>query len=317
MGFYLSMSNRIFRRLFFTLLFFLASLSADENISCFILEKDQGWQDLEMSKKYFHHSELQRKWAFSSLGEASIPSAPKILDFGCGEGKLSSDMACLFPDSQVTGVDISESMLFVARAHFPEKYYPNLVFKSAKSLNFENEVPENHYDLITAFCVFHLVSNPQEVITNLKKALKPGGLLLIVYPATADKAFIQAAEESFSYFKVSHSKQTTGPNLRYVSHAKNILSQAGLEVKKIKEVSVPFPFFDREDYKTWLVATMSANWKIADEIQEDFFDHLIDRHELHNPQLKQSFDQTYHVLISRIVIEAYKPKQEQVLPESI
>lgn len=65
-----------------------------ENITSRTFENtDQGWNCDELAKMYFHNSEIQRQWAWESLSKVSFSGSEKILDFGCGDGKISAEMA--------------------------------------------------------------------------------------------------------------------------------------------------------------------------------------------------------------------------------
>jgi 2-polyprenyl-6-hydroxyphenyl methylase / 3-demethylubiquinone-9 3-methyltransferase len=94
-----------------------------------------------------------------------------VLDVGCGGGILSESMAELNAD--VTGIDLSDKALQVAKLHLLE---------SGKQVNYRNIAVEdlaaeqpNHYDVITCLEMLEHVPNPQSVIAACAKLLKPGG----------------------------------------------------------------------------------------------------------------------------------------------
>jgi 2-polyprenyl-6-hydroxyphenyl methylase/3-demethylubiquinone-9 3-methyltransferase len=94
-----------------------------------------------------------------------------VLDVGCGGGILSESMASL--NANVTGIDLSDKALQVAKLHLLE---------SGKQVNYRNIAVENlateqpaHYDVITCMEMLEHVPDPQSVIAACAKLLKPGG----------------------------------------------------------------------------------------------------------------------------------------------
>lgn len=98
-------------------------------------------------------------------------SGKTVLDVGCGGGILSESMAGL--NANVTGIDLAEKSLKVAKLHLLE---------SGRHVNYRNitvedlaaEQPE-HYDIVTCMEMLEHVPDPQSVIRACAKLVKPGG----------------------------------------------------------------------------------------------------------------------------------------------
>ena len=60
---------------------------------------------------------------FYAYTASLLPSVPgsRVLDLGCGTGLELEEYFALNPDATVTGIDLSEAMLHVLKAKFPEK----------------------------------------------------------------------------------------------------------------------------------------------------------------------------------------------------
>lgn len=97
-----------------------------------------------------------------------------ILDAGCGTGNFSIKLCKM--GCKVTGIDISEDMLAIARRKVSQ-YGLNATFH--KMDIYHLDFPDNYFDGIYSMAAFEFVHQPQEAYKELYRVLKPGGKLLI------------------------------------------------------------------------------------------------------------------------------------------
>ncbi|MFS9047051.1 class I SAM-dependent methyltransferase [Streptococcus sanguinis] len=96
-----------------------------------------------------------------------------ILDVGVGNGASSKYLKMHFPNSQVLGIDISTTAIKSAE----ELSEPGLSFEVK---NVENtNLPVEEFDLITAFQTHFHWSDLTQAFTELKRILKPDGIILL------------------------------------------------------------------------------------------------------------------------------------------
>ncbi|HEX2284287.1 MAG TPA: class I SAM-dependent methyltransferase, partial [Mycobacterium sp.] len=95
----------------------------------------------------------------------------------CGSGHAVNVMAEAFPASRFTGIDFSDEGLAVGRDEATRLGLTNAEFiaKDAAQL----DVSET-YDAITVFDAIHDQAQPARVLENIYRALRPGGVLLMV-----------------------------------------------------------------------------------------------------------------------------------------
>lgn len=91
----------------------------------------------------------------------------RILDLGCGTGELTARLA--ESGAEVIGMDASASMIAKAQQSFP-----HLMFQQGDARDFGTDQP---FDAIFSNATLHWIPEAEQptVITNVFKALKPGG----------------------------------------------------------------------------------------------------------------------------------------------
>jgi SAM-dependent methyltransferase len=100
-----------------------------------------------------------------------------VADIGCGSGHAINVMAAAFPASRFTGVDFSDEGLAVGRAEAARLGLSNAAF-AAKDVAALDETET--YDVVTVFDAIHDQAQPARVLENIYRALRPGGILLMV-----------------------------------------------------------------------------------------------------------------------------------------
>lgn len=105
--------------------------------------------------------------------EAYFPANAKVLDIGCGQGRLSRILADI--GFQVSGADTSTAMLAEARNNAP-----NCEFR--QSCEGRLAYGDNAFEVAIAVTLFTSVPSASEqcqLISEIKRILKPGGILFV------------------------------------------------------------------------------------------------------------------------------------------
>jgi len=116
------------------------------------------------------------------------PGSPLILDVGCGGGILSEALAEL--GAQVTGIDLSQASLEVAKGHAAARgvkvdYRYESVEEVAKK-------QAGSFDVVTCMEMLEHVPQPEKIVAACAQALKPGGQLFVSSINRTPKAFLFA-----------------------------------------------------------------------------------------------------------------------------
>jgi len=100
-----------------------------------------------------------------------------VVDIGCGSGHAINVMAQAFPASRFTGIDFSDEGLAVGRSEAERLGLTNVSFV-ARDVSQLDEAET--YDVTMVFDAIHDQAHPARVLENIYRALRPGGLLLMV-----------------------------------------------------------------------------------------------------------------------------------------
>ena len=98
-----------------------------------------------------------------------------LLDVGCGPGTITLGLAAAVAPGEAIGVDIAESVLDQARASASEANATHLRFEQASATQLP--YPNDTFDAIFAHTLLEHVPNPLAALQEMKRVLKPGGLI--------------------------------------------------------------------------------------------------------------------------------------------
>jgi len=110
------------------------------------------------------------------LPELSSPM--RLLDFGCGPGSITIDLAeHLMPDGSVVGIDSSESVIEQARNSAIKRGVSNVEFE-VRSI-YDTELPSESFDGVYAHQVLQHLADPVSALTEARRMMKPDGLCAV------------------------------------------------------------------------------------------------------------------------------------------
>jgi ubiquinone/menaquinone biosynthesis C-methylase UbiE len=125
----------------------------------------------------------------SSLESHILPLVPgltdllstgvKMLDVGCGAGRVILRLAELFPKSRFTGIDLSEEAVNAARKEASTRKIVNVDFMVQDLSDFDRTAPVAAYDFITTFDAIHDQAQPLNVLKGIYRALRSDGTYLM------------------------------------------------------------------------------------------------------------------------------------------
>jgi len=96
----------------------------------------------------------------------------RVLDVGCGTGLVMNTFAMLYPNSEFTGVDFSDSIDY-ARLHAPNNTH------WIKQDFLEVDLEPGGYDVIICCGVLHHIPEHERALLKIKTLMRPGGTLML------------------------------------------------------------------------------------------------------------------------------------------
>ena len=113
----------------------------------------------------------QRKLAET---QAFLTPDMRIIEFGCGTGTTAVHHAPYV--QHIDAIDVSEKMLEIGRGRAKEASVENITFTQGTLAEFNAEA--GSVDAVLGLNVIHLMPNRQEVIAEVARILKPGGIFV-------------------------------------------------------------------------------------------------------------------------------------------
>lgn len=111
--------------------------------------------------------------------EVLAPNARRVLDIGCGEGRMALTLGARNPGVHVTGIDVSATNVSLAKRL---NRFPNVAFHQGLGEDLASQVAASSFDLAYSFAVLEHVRDVDEFILSVLKALRPGGRFCFVVP---------------------------------------------------------------------------------------------------------------------------------------
>lgn len=185
------------------------------------------WWDPESEFRPLHEiNPLRVGW----IDDIVSLAGKRVLDVGCGGGILSESMAAR--GAQVSGIDLSEKALGVARLHLFESAM-QVEYQHSSAENFAEQHPES-FDVVTCLEVLEHVPDPASTIAACARLVKPGGHVFLSTINRNPKAYLFAVIGAEYLLKLL--PQGTHDYAKFIrpSELARYCREAGLNVEEFK-----------------------------------------------------------------------------------
>jgi trans-aconitate 2-methyltransferase len=203
---------------------------------------------------YARNSQGQFAWALKRLEHLRLADDAVVLDVGCGDGKVTAQLAMRVPHGRIIGIDNSKDMIELAKRTWTDKI-SNMEFHvaDAQSLDLPSQ-----FDLAFSNEVLHWAPNHPAVLRGVAAALKPDGHLVFTMGGRGTAAAVYnaiaelAQTDRWSPFLTG----ARSPHYFYdVEKYNEWLSQSGFSPTHLVLVPKPMRLADIQALEGWLRTT--------------------------------------------------------------
>jgi trans-aconitate 2-methyltransferase len=220
-------------------------------------------------------SEPMFEWGMAVLGTLELRGDERVLDAGCGSGRLTEALLDRLPAGRVVALDSSPKMLEQAwqrLAKFGGRV--ELVHASLQEFALAQKV-----DGIFSNAVFHWVPDHRAMFRALHGALRPGGWLVAQFGGvgnlarTYQRAHAVAAGERF---RERLRSVEDGPHFEDVASTRERMETAGFRVSEAKLHTVAPGFEHKERYQAFLrtVVLRQAMAELPEPLRREFLEEI-------------------------------------------
>ncbi len=253
---------------------------------------------------YARHSTIQKSWARELIAKLNLQGKEHLLDIGCGDGKVTAELAERVPNGSVLGIDNSASMIELAKKTFAPQKHANLSFQlaDARNLTFEQR-----FDVVFSNAALHWVHDHSPILKGVRRSLRPEGRILLQMGGKGNAAAIirildkMIAEGNwkpyFNHFEFPYGFHAPGAYLSW-------LEKIGFDVQRV----VLIPKLMKHDGKAALAGWIRTTWlpyteRIPEKHRVKFIKELTHRYVDESPP---DADDRIHVRMVRLEVEALK-----------
>ena len=256
------------------------------------------------AQDYAQNNEGQAKWAQGLMGKLALKGDERLLDVGCGDGKITAQLAANLPKGKAIGVDSSVSMIRLASQSFSQSRHLNLSFLLAdfRWLPFRDE-----FDIVFSNAALHWVQSQKTVLKSIHTALRPGGRLLAQLGGRGNAAKVLDAldeiirepewRDYFVDFKFPYGFYSDEEYERW-------LLETGFMPKRVELIPKVMVFESPERFMGWLrTVWLPYTERIPKTARDKFVRMMLDTYLERNPA---ESDGTIYLDMVRLEVEAVK-----------
>lgn len=177
----------------------------------------QRYDKMNSAMSLGQHKTWRNRALKAALKALPEQKADNILDVACGTGDISFRLHELLPEAKITGIDLSDGMLEIAREKLSKLDNPakNLIaFGKGDSLSMPFH--DGEFDLVTVAYGVRNFSDLRRGVKEMRRVLKPGGVLCIIELSTPRNFLMRGIYNLYAGHAIPWlGKRVTGDNRAY------------------------------------------------------------------------------------------------------
>ncbi|MET9294753.1 class I SAM-dependent methyltransferase [Streptomyces sp. NPDC003077] len=116
----------------------------------------QAWQDSwDRQQEWYLPDREERFRVMLDMVEATVGTAPRVLDLACGTGSITDRLFKRFPGARSVGVDLDPALLAIAQGYFADDDRVTFVRADLKDPEWTKALPHTSYDAVLTATALH------------------------------------------------------------------------------------------------------------------------------------------------------------------
>ena len=256
------------------------------------------------AEDYARSSSGQQKWARELIAKLHLQGDERLLDIGCGDGKVTAEIASTLPHGSVLGVDSSPEMISLAETLYPPTEFSNIRFQleDASALNFDHE-----FDVVFSNATLHWVLDQRPVLKGIAGSLKPNGKVLLQMGGRGNAAAVAKVMDEVCA-RPEWRERFVGFEFPYgfydADEYRVWLGEAGLLPVRVELIPKDMAHADRDDFEGWVRTTwLPYTQRVEENRRQEFVRQVVDAYLALNPAYS---DGSVHLQMIRLEVESTK-----------
>lgn len=236
---------------------------------------------------YAANSVVQQSWARELIARLNLRGDEKILDLGCGDGKITAEIARAIPNGFVIGVDASAEMIAFAKKKFAPKKFSNLKFQVCDAREISPAKLKQKFDVVFSNAALHWVDDHENFLRGAGSVLKSGGRLIISCggKGNAHDVFLALRPEMRLARWKNYFRQMPTPYFFYSpDDYEKWLPKSGFKIVSLQLAPKDATYPGADGFATWLRTTwIPYVQRVPENLREEFISAVTQRYIARHP----------------------------------
>ncbi len=256
------------------------------------------------AQDYAKSSSAQAAWAQELIAKFNLNGDESVLDVGCGDGKVTAEIARRLPDGFVLGIDSSAEMVDFATAEHIQPAIANLQFVCMDARKIDSTTT---FDIVFSNAVLHWVDDHPAFLRGASQVLRSGGKLVTSCGGKGNAADIVSVFEALIQ-QSTWQPYFTNFQFPYFFHSPDEyaewIAESGFQPVRLELVPKNMKHNGKEGLASWIQTTwMPYTHRVPearrDDLIEEFLECCLSQHPLDSQG-------NAHVKMVRLEVEAIK-----------
>ena len=256
------------------------------------------------AQDYAQSSSAQAAWAQDLIVKLNLSGNETVLDVGCGDGKVTAEIARRLPDGFVLGIDSSSEMVQFANAENLESAIANLQFACMDARKIDSS---RTFDVVFSNAVLHWVDDHPAFLRGASQVLRSRGKLVTSCGGKGNAADVVSVFEALIQ-QPTWNPYFTNFQFPYFFYSADEyfdwLAESGLQSVRVDLVPKDMIHSGRESLAGWIRTTwMPYVHRVPEARREDLIEEFLKEYLNQHPLDRQG---NSHVKMVRLEVEAIK-----------